>query len=165
MISDPLAYLITFRAYGTWLHGDDRGSVNRDHNVYGTPMLASNQGLQAAEHSQLRHPPVLLNKGHRAIVAESVRDVCRVRGWSLLALNVRSNHVHAVVTAPVPPERVMQALESNSTRELRASQLADAGSRLWSRHGSTKYLWKPQQVEEACRYVAESQGEDIGDGT
>jgi hypothetical protein len=23
----PLAYLTTFRCYGTWLHGDDRGSV------------------------------------------------------------------------------------------------------------------------------------------
>jgi len=25
----PLAYLITFRSYGTWLHGDERGSVDR----------------------------------------------------------------------------------------------------------------------------------------
>jgi hypothetical protein len=25
----PLAYLISFRAYGTWLHGDRRGSVDR----------------------------------------------------------------------------------------------------------------------------------------
>jgi len=27
----PLAYLISFRAYGTWLHGDRRGSVDRFH--------------------------------------------------------------------------------------------------------------------------------------
>jgi hypothetical protein len=25
----PLAYLITFRCYGTWLHGDKRGSIDR----------------------------------------------------------------------------------------------------------------------------------------
>ena len=30
----PLAYLITFRSYGTWLHGDKRGSVDRFHNHY-----------------------------------------------------------------------------------------------------------------------------------
>jgi len=30
----PLAYLITFRAYGTWLHGDARGSIDRFHNRY-----------------------------------------------------------------------------------------------------------------------------------
>ncbi|MGH9840991.1 MAG: hypothetical protein ACREEM_19730 [Blastocatellia bacterium] len=35
----PLAYLITFRCYGTWLHGDERGSVDRDHNIYRTPFL------------------------------------------------------------------------------------------------------------------------------
>ena len=35
--SVPLAYLITFRTYGTWLHGDARGSVDREHNVFGTP--------------------------------------------------------------------------------------------------------------------------------
>jgi hypothetical protein len=35
----PLAYFITFHTYGTWIHGDDRGSVDRHHNLYGTPML------------------------------------------------------------------------------------------------------------------------------
>jgi hypothetical protein len=33
----PLAYLITFRCYGTWVHGDDRGSMDRKHNIYRTP--------------------------------------------------------------------------------------------------------------------------------
>ena len=37
--SAPLAYFITFRAYGTWLHGDERGAVDRRHNDYGTPYL------------------------------------------------------------------------------------------------------------------------------
>ena len=27
--STPLAYLITIRSYGTWLHGDERGSMDR----------------------------------------------------------------------------------------------------------------------------------------
>jgi len=34
-----LGYLITFRAYGTWLHGDSRGSVDRFHNRYGSPLI------------------------------------------------------------------------------------------------------------------------------
>jgi hypothetical protein len=38
----PLAYLITFRAYGTWLHGDSRGSVDRFHNRYGAPLIRAN---------------------------------------------------------------------------------------------------------------------------
>ncbi len=32
----PLGFLITFRCYGTWLHGNQRGSVDREHNKIGT---------------------------------------------------------------------------------------------------------------------------------
>ena len=35
----PLGYLITFRSYGTWLHGDERGSIDRFHNRYKAPYL------------------------------------------------------------------------------------------------------------------------------
>ncbi len=40
---DPLGYLITFRAYGTWLHGDSRGSVDRFHNRYASPLIPPNR--------------------------------------------------------------------------------------------------------------------------
>jgi hypothetical protein len=40
----PLAYFFTFRAYGTWLHGDERGSVDRFHNQYGTPFRPMTRG-------------------------------------------------------------------------------------------------------------------------
>src|ERR1700747_68137 len=30
----PLAYLITFRCYGTSLHGDEQGSIDRHQNQY-----------------------------------------------------------------------------------------------------------------------------------
>ena len=30
----PLAYFISFRTYGTWLHGDERFSVDRKQNKY-----------------------------------------------------------------------------------------------------------------------------------
>jgi hypothetical protein len=35
----PLAYHITFGTYGTRLHGDERGTVERAHNVYGEPIV------------------------------------------------------------------------------------------------------------------------------
>ena len=42
----PLAYLISFRTYGTWLHGDKRGSMDRKHNVYGTSKISPNPALE-----------------------------------------------------------------------------------------------------------------------
>src|SRR6266511_1281213 len=70
----PLAYLITFRAYGTWLHGDQRGSVNRFHNRFDTPLIAPNDRRRKHNHTLLRHPPVKLRSSQRALVEEAIRE-------------------------------------------------------------------------------------------
>ncbi|MEE9297310.1 MAG: transposase [Phycisphaerae bacterium] len=157
-MSDPIAYLITFRTYGTWLHGDRRGSVDRDHNVYATPLLDAHAGRLRSAQQRRAHSPVTLGKSVRDGVGEAIRQVCAHRGWTIHASNVRSNHVHVVVSAPQPPEQVMLAFKSWSTRRLRELNLIDKCARVWSRHGSTRYIWKANQLAEACRYVAEGQG-------
>jgi hypothetical protein len=49
----PIAYLITVRCYGTWLHGDDRLSVDRHgHDVYGTPRRAASPILETVDETQ-----------------------------------------------------------------------------------------------------------------
>jgi len=125
-------------------------------------MLQHNPALRRAESSHLKHAPMVLSAPQRTVVADSIRLTCDDLDWSLLALIVRGNHVHLVIAAPDTPEKVMHALKSSATRRLREQQLVARETRPWSRHESTKYLWKPHQVEGACRYVAESQGEDIG---
>ena len=39
----PFAYFITYHTYGTWLHGTERGSVDRRRSIPGTPVLDPNQ--------------------------------------------------------------------------------------------------------------------------
>ena len=34
-----LAYFLTWTTYGTWLHGSAKGSVEKQHNVFGTPLV------------------------------------------------------------------------------------------------------------------------------
>ncbi|MEQ8849023.1 hypothetical protein, partial [Botrimarina sp.] len=75
--------------------------------------------------------------------------------------NVRTNHAHAVVAAAATPERVMNDFKSWATRRLRDSGLVDRSAKVWSRHGSTRYLWDKRAVEAACCYVAEGQGPDL----
>ena len=75
-------------------------------------------------------------------------------------MNVRSNHLHAVVTANVKPELVINAFKANATRELRASGLVRLEQTIWSRGGSRRYLWKDKQVARAVDYVRYDQGED-----
>jgi len=159
----PLAYLITFRTYGTWLHGDERGSVDRQHNVYGTPRLGSNPNRKHVEEMQVKGPPIVLNAVQRVTVEKAVREVCRHRRYALLALNARTNHVHAVISAACKPEPILDALKAYATRKLRKGGLISTGTKPWVRHGSTRYLWKEQQVEKAIDYVLYGQGEEPPD--
>ena len=39
----PLGYFVTFRALGTGLQGDERGSVDGKRNRYGTPRIPANR--------------------------------------------------------------------------------------------------------------------------
>ena len=107
----PLAYLITFRCYGTWLHGDDRASTDRKHNIYGTKKLSPNQRLQLSDESYLKNAPLGLNARQRSVVEGTIREVCTYRRYGLRAINVRTNHVHLVVSAASKPEPILNTFK------------------------------------------------------
>lgn len=153
------AYLLSFRCYGTWLHGDSRSSVSRaGHNRWSTPKLPPDRKREERERDALKHAPVAFGSAARRIVDHSIRKVCQHCGWILHALNVQRDHVHLVVTAHAkPPEEVMNSLKSWATRQLRENRLVPARGKVWSRHGSTKWLWTEDQVRHACAYVIDGQ--------
>jgi REP element-mobilizing transposase RayT len=160
MLNLPLAYFITFRTYGTWLHGDPRGSVHRRNRVHRTPFYPPMRGLVRAEKILLANEPVQLDAVRRRVVEGAVRSVCGYRAWVLHALAVRVEHVHVVLsTKPeISPERVMTSLKAWATRRMVEEGALPGGVQTWSRHGSTRYLWSPRGVETARRYVLEEQG-------
>jgi REP element-mobilizing transposase RayT len=150
----PLAYLITFRCYGTWLHGDERGSYRRNSRLLtGVSHIPARPVLESAERQQLKHGHIKLNSKQRTIVEQAVRDVCKHRRYRMRAINVRTNHAHSVVSALSYPEPILDAFKSYSTRALRAAGLLSAKVKPWARHGSTIYLWKEREVEKAVEYV------------
>jgi hypothetical protein len=55
----PLAYLVTSRCYGTWLHGDNRGSIARFQNRYKSPYIGPNERWQRHNSQVLEAEPVL----------------------------------------------------------------------------------------------------------
>src|SRR5713226_5488353 len=116
----PLGYLITFRCYGTWLHGDERGSIDRFHNRYKFPYLPRSDRRRDLSERQLKSVPVALNAPQRQSVDTAIREVCEYRRWFLHALNVRTNHVHVVVSiGPAKPERALNAFKAYATRRMR----------------------------------------------
>lgn len=159
--AQPLGYLITFRCYGTWLHGDGRGSIDRrNYNRYGTPGMPVNKRILAEEERELRSPALLLDPAQRKVVELAIREVCEHRRYLLNAVNVRTNHVHSVVSAPFKPEHIMDSFKSYATRKLRGAGLLGKDTKPWARHGSTAYLWTEEQVRRAIEYVKYGQGDE-----
>jgi len=157
----PLAYLVTFTTFGSWLHGDPRGSVNREHSEPGSPYLPPDEHLARAEAISARQSSLVLDSVSRAAVRSAIVDVCAHRQWPLHAVNVRTNHVHVVVSLWAKPEAALHDFKAYATRALRQKKLVNPTVSPWTSGGSTRYLWKSSDVESACRYVIEGQGVDL----
>lgn len=161
----PIAYLITFTTYGTWLHGDTRGSVNKEHNQYGSAYMDSAPDLYRKEQINLKNQPVTLGRNQRCIVLESILKVCKFKSWFAHAVHVRSNHVHIVVSGEKQPEKMMVSFKTYATRALRNSDNRPKSViKYWTRHGSTKYLWTKKSLAAAIIYVKNEQGKMMAFG-
>jgi len=147
----PIAYHITWTTYASWLSGDPRGWVK-----------AGEQGIQppdplalASAAEKLSEPPVVLTDPQRDLVRATILAHASIREWQVHALNVRSNHVHVVVTADIKPEEVMNQFKAWCSRRL--SEQAGRKRKWWTEHGSTKWINDDDYFASAIKYVTEGQ--------
>ena len=131
---DPIAFFITWTVYGTHLQGDERGWRRRRHgDQEPQPQLAQ------WHRERLTHPVILLTPEQRVIVGSECQRHCDHRGWRLWAVNARSNHVHAVVTALGYSGKVdRDQLKANCTRGLREQWTVFCDRPVWTVGASTK---------------------------
>ena len=109
----------------------------------------------------MEQSPYHLDQIRRDAALEAIQEVSAHRGWRLLAAHVRSNHVHTVVEAETPPEQVMSDFKAYASRRLNRMKLDEPNRKRWARHGSTRWLWKPQHVSAAMLYVVAEQGDTM----
>ena len=159
-----LAFFITFRSYGTWFHGDERGSVDRHHNIYGTPRIPRNDTWRRISGNLSKHPPVKLDAARRRSVKNAITETCDKRGWCLAAFNVRTNHVHSVAMAPnSSADMVLNAFKANATRKMREDGCWPYDHSPWAEKGSKRKLWNERSVANAINYTLNGQGDDLPD--
>lgn len=156
-----LAYFITFSTYGTWLHGDGRGSVDRNTNTAGEPLIPRNAGLHRYRKSLMSAPEYRMEAEERATVLAAIRQHADFRGWSLLAVHVRTNHTHIVVVGETKPERMMTEFKAYATRALHRTNPTESQQKYWTRHGSTRWLNTEESVRRAIEYTVDEQGESM----
>ena len=158
----PQAFLNYFSGYGTWLHGDERGSIDRYHNVFRSPRLPENPIIQRQHSAKLKSEPFLLNAKARSVVKSSIKEVCDFREWELFAIHIRTNHGHIVVAHKgVSPDKILRDVKAYSTRALRKEGLWEHAHSPWTDGGSKRYLWTLESIGYACDYVANGQGADL----
>ena len=154
----PIAYFITWTTYGTWLHGDERGSFDHHGNY-----IPPNWARREAEAAMLVDDPVYLTPEQRAIVDQLLVEACARLGWVLQARNVRSNHVHVVVSAAADGKQVRSRLKALAS--MRLSEHAgldpaagtDGARKWWTEKGNIEEVWDDRHLDASVVYVIELQ--------
>jgi hypothetical protein len=113
----------------------------------------------------MAEPPVTLDADQRAIVDQTIRDHCRIRGWTQHVVNPHSNYVHGVASAEREPGEVMCEFKAWCSRRLSGQAgltqkvAVKAGRRRWwTEHGSKKCINSEDYLPEAIEYALERQG-------
>ena len=153
-----LAYLLTFSTYGTHLPGSEKGWVDAQHRLSGSPLRSHNPSRETYWRSRLKESPWTLESQARLLTLQAILSVCIHRKWIAHAVHVRSTHVHAVIWAEVKPERMLSDFKAYATRALRSTVGMPQRSRYWTHHGSTRYLWNEISLKAAIEYVLNGQG-------
>ncbi len=160
-LPDPLAFFLTWPTYGTWLPGDERGWIKNQRGWQN-----SSRNLATWSRKVLREAPCVLNEEQRKLVEATISDHYRIRGWELLAVNCRSNHVHVVVASAEHPRVVTTQFKSWCTRRLkqlefeRSTAMSDQSVPRrfwWAERGSEQYINDKSGLEAAILYVRDAQ--------
>lgn len=150
---EPISFFITWTVYGSHLQGDEHGWRKRRHGDQPPqPRLAE------WRRQRLKHEVLLLSPEQRAVVERECERHAEHRGWHVWALNARSTHVHAVVTAAgFSGKAVRDQLKANATRGLREGWPQFIDRPVWTVGGDWVCVNSEDDLEQIVLYVRDAQ--------
>ena len=182
-MADPVAFMLTWTTYGTWLPGDERGWSD-----YGIGFQFPDPIIKLEAQARMTEDACILDDEQRRLVEKTIADHCRIRGWQLHAVNCRTNHVHVVVSSDRDPKEVRDQFKAWGTRKLKelerkrknqtparrasegSSSLSSTSSQFssssseppirenwWTERGSRRWLDSETDLAAAIRYVRDGQ--------
>lgn len=155
---DPIAFFFTWSTYGTWLPGDARGWVE-----YRKGFRLPDPVRELEAKAKMTEDSCLLSPDQRREVEWQITETCRRRGWTLHAVNCRSNHVHAVTSASRTPRFMRQHLKSWCTRRLSEHEQEQGVSidqlreNWWADRGSVRWVYGDEGLLNVTHYVVDEQ--------
>jgi len=139
-----LPIMITMTTYGTWLRGDMRGWVER-----GGRVLPPNPRLEAADRQRMRHPVFLFDESRLLEIGAAIGKSLRERlGLRILAMTVRTWHVHVVIAATDHSiSNVVKCAKDAARWELRP------GRPIWTDGCDKRFCFDEDSVRRRIEYV------------
>ncbi len=142
-------YFLTCTTYGTWLHGDERGSFNK----YGR-FIPPNETLRQSIKKKLTISPFYLSDGMRDIVRLAFQEVADGKSWNICRMTVLYNHFHIVISVNLDdPQKVLSVLKSKATMRLRKAMEIAANFSPWTAKGNYLIIQTQEQLFNVCQYV------------
>lgn len=157
-------YFLTFATYGTHLHGDERGSTDRKATSLRESHVAPDPALQAQMRLRMTHGEMILTGAMRACVRAGIVDQCSFRSWNLIEQNVRTNHVHILLSCSVEDgTKCYGQMKARLTRLLRDAGLTGSDQPVWAERGKAMLVVGEDAVSRVVRYIRDEQGPDLPD--
>ena len=137
--------MVTFTTYGTWLQGDERGFV-KDGRI-----SEASEGLEQDNKKRQSSEEVTLKKKQREIVRSAIlREAEKIRE-NVLAISVRSNHVHAVIEGGGKPvDMVVNRLKTAAYYALRERGFE---GKVWTRGYDKRFCFDEEALRNRIKYV------------
>src|SRR5262249_17814230 len=142
----PLAYHITFGTYGTRLHGDERGTIDRSMNRPGDPIIGRDDDWNRIERERLNFPPREFTPEQRLAVEELIPLVCERGKWKLYACAAAPDHVHVVLIGVADGDAIRKWLKRWLGLMLAKRCPLQVGQTFWAECGSVKWVWNPRYL-------------------
>lgn len=146
---------ITFGTYGTRLHGDDRPTVDRQHNQRHQSFIDVQPSLKLKNQNDMRAEPVILSIDKQLFVQQIALKICQRGQWHLHIIAAAGNHVHTLLDAQssAPPKDIRKWFKRWLGDALTDQFGKPAGDTWWAEGGSTKPVKDQAYFDNVYRYI------------
>ncbi len=148
-----LAYHITWGTYGTRLHGDPRGTVDRQNNEYGTPVPEYDEHRWIRETENLKFDPIYLTRDEMIFVESIIPSICECDYWKIIECAAGPDHVHTVLSSPNDPETIRRLLKRWLGQAMSEQFGLEKGRTWWAECGSIRWIDNERYFANAANYV------------
>ena len=148
-----MGYHITFGTYGTRLHGDERGTVDRRRNRPGEPIVGRQEAWECLEANRLARPPIVLTAEQQEHAERTIPEICRRGGWAHRQSACGPDHVHVLLSAAADGRAIREWLKRWLGEAMSARWPLPQGQSWWAKSGSVKWVWDDAYLRRVAEYL------------